>query len=459
MSPANQLSERTHPDPSRRAPRAANRVRRTSAGLILGTVLLLLATPSLSGEQKPRLMLEIESPIAGAVIGDPGGMAFLAGKALALYGEFQTFDIVFVVDVSESTSQPSGADIDGDGEIGVRKGEGYLSILAQVLPLPLTDEGDSILAAEVQAVRVMLDQLDPRTTRVGVVVFAGDGDPLTPDAYTQVPLTSDYGKVRKGLKEILSDGPRGKTNMMTGVFTATVELIGSPSAYSEPREGARRIMIFLTDGEPTLPLEAARNQNARMAIQAARQAARHQIRIDTYAIGEKALGHPVVTVEMAHVTKGVFTPVRHPRDLRAIFEEVNFADIEKLEIYNKTTGRPGDQTMQNADGTFSSLVPMREGMNTLEVYARSTDGTEARRRVRVKFLESGAPQDLNPRLLAQRNRLMENQLLELKRRSLEIQTARDESVRRDLTAEIEQERAAAKERAARQKKELEIAVE
>jgi len=220
MSRANQLTRQACPDPSGKAPLPGSRLRPASAGLILATA-LLLATPSVSGEQKPRLMLEIESPIAGAVIGDPGGMAFVAGKALALYGEFQTFDIVFVVDVSESTSQPSGADIDGDGEIGVRRGESYLSILAQVLPLPLTDEGDSILAAEVQAVRVMLDQLDPRTTRVGVVVFAGDGDPLTPDAYTQVPLTSDYGKVRKGLKDVLNEWPRGKTNTAARAPTAS----------------------------------------------------------------------------------------------------------------------------------------------------------------------------------------------------------------------------------------------
>ena len=425
-------------------------------GLLRHGLLWLFCLAGTTQAAEPsRLMLTIDSPEADAVMGDPGGMAFLSGKAMALFGDFQPFDIMFVIDASESTDAPSGADIDGDGEIGHRRGEGFLGIFGRIPLLPNTDRGDSVLAAEVAAVRILLNQLDPRTTRVGVVVFSGDRDSLTPDAFTQVPLTTDHQKVHRGLDEILDIGPNGMTNMVSAVDLATVELLGLRSAYSERRSGARRIMLFLTDGRPTLPMLNSTIQNARMAIAKAVRAAKLGIRIDTYAIGKDALKEPIVVVEMARVTPGgIFTPIRHPKDLRAIFEEVSFAEIEKLEIRNRSTNTQAEHQIQNPDGTFSALVPVRVGKNTLEVFARSTDGTETRRQVNVTVLGEGPVPELTPRQLAQRNRLLENRLLSLQKRRLEIQTERDEAIRRKL--EIEMEREKAKRRSDELRKELDL---
>jgi hypothetical protein len=404
-------------------------------------------------------MLEIDAPTSGAVIGDPMGAAFVSGRALALFGEYQTFDLVFVIDTSDSTSAPSGADVDGDGIVGERRGAKFLSILARVLPLPNSDKGDSILAAEVAGVRVLLEQLDPRTTRVGLLAFAGDSDALTPDAYTEVPLTTDYGKLEHGLDAIFRRGPKGRTNMVSAVSLATIELLGSQSAYSTKREGAKRVIMFLTDGQPTLPLENSQLENAKMAIQQAVRAAKLDVRIDTFAIGEDALSEPVVVVEMARVTNGVFTPVRNPKDVRAIFEEVSFSEIELLEVRNKTTGALASQLISNADGSFSALLEMKEGENIIEAYARSTDGTAGRHEIRVRFLAGAEPQVLSPRMVAQRNRLLENRLLQLQRRRVDIRTEADEEIRRDLKLEIEKERARAKETADLMRKEIELSVE
>jgi hypothetical protein len=415
--------------------------------------------PKMTSDKPPELMLEIDSPANGAVIGDPMGSAFVSGKALALFGEYQTFDIVFVVDTSDSTAAPSGADIDGDGVIGARRGEKFLSILGRVLPLPNSDKEDSILAAEVAGVRVLLSQLDPRTTRVGIVAFSGDNDALTPDAYTEVPLTTDYDKIEKGLDDIFRRGPKGLTNMVSAVNLATIELLGSQSAYSTKREGAKRVIMFLTDGQPTLPLENSQLQNAKMAIQQAVRAAKLDVRIDTFAIGEDALSEPVVVVEMARVSSGVFTPVKHPKDLRAIFEDVNFSDIDELSVRNKTTNAPASELITNPDGSFSALLPMKDGENVIEAFARSTDGTTGRREIKVKFLAGAEAQELTPRMVAQRNRLLENRLLELQRRRVEIKTEADEEVRRDLQVEIEKERDKAKKAAEKTRKEIELSVE
>jgi hypothetical protein len=341
----------------------------------------------------------------------------------------------------------------------VRRGEKFLSILGRVLPLPNTDDGDSILAAEILAVRTLVDQLDPRTTRVGLVAFSGDNDALTPDAYTEVPLTTDFAKVDRGLDALQRRGPKGLTNMVSAVSIATIELLGSQSAYSTKREGAKRVIMFLTDGQPTLPLENSQLQNAKMAIQQAVRAAKADVRIDTFAIGEEALSEPVVVVEMARVTSGVFTPVRHPKDMRAIFEEVNFSEIEKLEVRNKTRGQLAENLITNPDGSFSALVGVTPGENVLEAYARSSDGTEARRELVVKFLAGAAAQELSPRLLAQRNRLLENRLLELQRRRVEIQTEQEEELRREIRVEIEKEREKARAASEERRKEIELSVE
>jgi len=412
-----------------------------------------------TAEKPPELRLAIDSPANGAVIGDPTGMAFVSGSALALFGEYQTFDIIFVIDTSDSTAEPSGADIDGNGVIGEKRGAKYLSVLGSILPLPNTDKGDSVLAAEIMGCRVLLSQLDPRTTRVGVVSFAGDSDALTPDAITEVPLTTDYKKVERGLDAIYRRGPKGMTNMVSAVNLATIELLGTQSAYSQKRDGAKRVIMFLTDGQPTLPLENSGLQNAKMAIQQAVRAAKFDIRIDTFAIGEDALAEPVVVVEMARVSNGVFTPVRNPKDLRAVFEDVSFSSIERLEVRNKTTGKMAEYVVPNPDGTFSALVPMNTGKNTVEVYARSTDGTEGKREVTVSFLAGAEPQELSPRLLGQRNRLLENRLLDLQRRNVEIQAEANEDTRRALKLEIDHERQQAQEKAEKARKEVDVSVD
>lgn len=415
--------------------------------------------PRRTADKPPELRLAIDSPANGAVIGDPTGMAFVAGSALALFGEYQTFDVIFVVDTSDSTAEPSGADIDGNGVVGERRGAKFLSILGSVIPLPNSDKADSILAAEIAGCRVLLNQLDPRTTRVGLVAFAGDTDALTPDAYTEVPLTTDFKKIERGLDAIYRRGPKGMTNMVTAVNLATIELLGTQSAYSQKRDGAKRVIMFLTDGQPTLPLESSQLQNAKMAIQQAVRAAKFDIRIDTFAIGEEALSEPVVVVEMARVSNGVFTPVRNPKDLRAVFEDVSFSSIERLEVRNKTTGKMADYVVPNPDGSFSALVPMNTGKNTVEVYARSSDGTEGKREVSVSFMAGANPQELSPRLLGQRNRLLENRLLDLQRRNVEIQAEANEDTRRALKVEIDRERKKAQDHAEKVRKDVEVSVD
>ena len=328
------------------------------------------------------------------------------------------------------------------------------------------DAGDSILAAEVASARNLIESFDPRSIRVALITFAGEtrGGPYGPQHYntavTQVPLTTDYDRFRKGLDRVLHQGPSGGTHMAAGVDQATRELLGLRGATSVPNDDAERVVIFLTDGIPTLPYSSgARRENNQAVLRAAKRAASKGIRIYTYGIGPKALDEPVAIVELAGLTGGEFTPVRDPSNLVQAVEQVNFGEIESIVIRNLTTGSPATNVIVQPNGTFTALVPLAVGKNVVRVSARANDGREAEIDRLIHHAPDAKSPPVPPDLVASRNRLLEKRLLELKegRESLEAQQA--EEARRELVVEIENEREKALERARAQRKELELEIE
>jgi hypothetical protein len=410
-----------------------------------------------AGALSTELRLTIDYPGDDTVVTDDEG-AFVAGRALALLGEFRRFDVVLVIDTSDSTRAASGADVNENGVVGEDRVLGIF---------PTTDAGDSILAAEVAAAARVLDSLDPRSTRVGLVTFAGEplpppgvisvGSSGRPDAVTEQPLTTEYASVRKALKRVLERGPDGLTNMTEGVRTAVRELRGFRGGVSKPDPGSEKVVLFFTDGQPTLPYDGgAIAQNVRSVLRAANQARRTDIVIHSFAIGPEALEGPVAAVEMARITSGRFTPVRKPGDLMQVIENVDFANLETLVVRNQTLGRDATELVQKADGGFGALVPVAEGRNVIEVAARATDGSEARAQVVVHHLPGATPVEAPRELVALRNQLLEKRVLNLKRGRVEAERARNEELRRGIELEIERERAEAEARAQQQRRDLRI---
>jgi hypothetical protein len=407
-----------------------------------------------------ELRVEVEYPPPGAVVGNRGG-GFLAGRATAEGGEFQKFDIVLVLDTSGSTAQATGSDVNGNGVVG----KAPLGAVGNIFGLASSDPGDSILSAEILAARQLLQGFDPRTTRVGLVTFAGlpvdrpGGYRRTVQAaVTEEPLTHDYGLVEDAMLRLLHRGPDGMTHMAAGIDQATIELLGLKGAFSDANPEAEKIVLFFTDGRPTLPYEGLERPNNEAVIRAAERARRGGIRIHSFAVGPEALDGPVATVEMAARTDGLFTPVRDPGDLVQVVEVVQLTDIETLHVRNLTTDSDADSVQLSADGSWTALVPLEVGLNDIEVVAVADDGRTARTTIALQHAPGEVDPEIPRELVAQRNRLLERKLLELRRGRIASERAAAEQARKELVVEIQRERAKAAERAARQRKELELEV-
>jgi hypothetical protein len=291
------------------------------------------------------------------------------------------------------------------------------------------------------------------------VTFAGEPVELVPGlrtpvrraAFTEEPLTSDYKRLEGAFARVRERGAHGMTHMAAGVDQATLELLGLEGSLSRADPDSEKVVLFFTDGEPTLPHLGSDAGNVRSVLQSAQRARAAGVRIHSFAIGPEALGGPISTVEMAAITDGLFTPVRHPGRLVRFMEGVSFAHIEQVRIRNGSTGASVSARV-HADGSWDALVPLEEGSNLLEVSARSSDGAEATRSVTVHHRPGAGSPFVPVELVAKHNELLEDRLAALR-------LDRAEAVRRELVLEIERERAEALVRAERQRKELEIEVE
>ena len=365
--------------------------------------------------------------------------AFVAGRALALLGEFRRFDVMLVIDTSDSTRAASGSDVNENGVVGEDR---LLGIF------PTTDAGDSILAAEVAAARRVLQSFDARNTRVGLVTFSGA--PLLPPGTFVVggsvaaPLRSPSSRSRpstgscdKALDHVQARGPEGLTNMTEGVRMAVRELKGFRGGVSQADPDSEKVVLFFTDGQPTLPYDNSPQQNVRSVLRAADQARRAHVTIHSFALGPEALDGPIAAVEMARVSRGRFTPVRKPGDLIQVIENVNFANLDQLTVRNATLDQPAAELVQKADGGFGALVPVQGGRNVIEVWARASDGTEARAQVTIQFLAGAKPVSTPPELVSLRNQLLEKRIVTLRRDRIEAERERQDETRRKLEVEIE----------------------
>jgi Mg-chelatase subunit ChlD len=422
------------------------------AGL-LGAGGLIVALPAAvraaaappSGQSGAPVRVVIQSPQGGERVRNKVHQAPIRGTALAEGEAPLAYDVILVLDVSGSTELPSGADVDGDGELGFDPSRELVEPGTYPEGLKCTDPGDSVFAAELAAARALLASLEPGRVRLGVVTFSGEMNPLTgqraawdqQDAWLEVPLTSDFGAVERALAAIAGRGPFGATNFAAGLRLAIAELAGLGGAKSEPRESARKVVLFLTDGTPTFPIglgSVSDPGDTEAALTAARLAHKAGIAVNTYAIGSQALTEPFAATEIARITLGTFLPVRNPGDIVSFLQAVSFANVDDVVFSNLTTREVSTDVRLAPDGTFSGFVPVREGTNRIRVTALASNGSSGSVDFDLEFETTGLTgRELLLELDRIRNRNKELMLLIERDR---IQSFRQQQ-RKELDLEVE----------------------
>lgn len=130
------------------------------------------------------------------------------------------------------------------------------------------DISNSMLAQDVQPSRLekskrlvsrLVDELD--NDKVGLIVFAGD-------AFTQLPITSDYISAKMFLESI-------SPSLISKQGTAIGQAIGLATRSFTPQEGVGRSIIVITDGE----------NHEGGAVEAAKDAAGKAIQVSVLGVG------------------------------------------------------------------------------------------------------------------------------------------------------------------------------
>ena len=144
---------------------------------LLGFAALAAPAPSAAEAGSP-VRIVVESPLPGSTFENRVHQAPIRGSAVADGERPADFDVMLVIDVSQSTREPSGADVDGDGDLGFDPQLELVEPGKYADDVRCTDPDDSILHAEVVAATALLDTLESDRVRVGVVSFAGEMDAM-----------------------------------------------------------------------------------------------------------------------------------------------------------------------------------------------------------------------------------------------------------------------------------------
>jgi len=235
----------------------------------------------------------------------------------------QGLDVAIAIDTSGSTSDPSGADIDGDGIVGEFRDH------------VMTDRADSLLAAQVAVIKSVVAGSGHYDLRLSIVSFSGKDrfdDPVSaerfPDAILRGKLTSDSQALEAALDRVLKGGSRGTSNFAAAMRRSLEALdVGWSRA---PDDGRRRVVLLLADSAaPVLPgptvylyrtLDGDPNgpfvrTDPHMAV-AAKRAIRSRVVVNTFGLGEAADAVPPhILSRVAGATGGRYRAVSDPTEL------------------------------------------------------------------------------------------------------------------------------------------------
>jgi predicted aspartyl protease len=367
-----------------------------------------------------EVWVELEPSADSVELRSPVPYFDLSGWAGA--GQPLEHDVMVVVDISGSTAVASGSDVDGDGKVGRgrrRKREAWRNFNPAMLS---SDAGDTVLAAELLAMRRLVGRMGPGRTRIGILTFSS-----TPRL--EAPLGSDATLLERTLKTLDSGFGTGGTNMAAAVRMATEALIlGRPGGDAQRHQS----ILILSDGYPTMPVGGPEDA----AWEAAREAADLGIRVYTFALGLGELQPDDVFVEMAMISGGGHVRLDRPGEVVHELALINLTEVTEISIHNLSNGRTARALRVFPDGSFDALVPLQPGENQIQVSARGNEGGEAVAELQVLYHRPEPGDDAESRRFAAEIEAFREKL---KMRTIETLLATRASTRAEAEAEAERE--------------------
>jgi hypothetical protein len=228
--------------------------------------------------------------------------------------EILAADVVIAIDRSTSTRNPTGIDIDGNGQVGEFRDSRF------------TDAGDSLLAAELSAVERLIELARLGGMRFAIVSYSGRAsfpleDSTTPyvdhrDARIEAELTDDPAALQAAVAQVARRGSDGASSFVPAMRLA-VRSLSVPGDENQPPR--RRRVLFLAD-TPTpvryAPMDRIAYDDPRMQLEAQRAIA-SGVSFHSFGIGEAALtpDGPHALAEIAGATGGTYRAVPDPRNL------------------------------------------------------------------------------------------------------------------------------------------------
>jgi hypothetical protein len=340
--------------------------RAPAAAVALAAALAAGAASAQLGDLYGRAWVRVAAPVAqDSAVQLP--LVEVSGQAGARGLESQ--DVILAIDLSDSTLEQSGIDLDGDGEGGAtnvamsdwlgRQPDVRERLLDRVAR---EDFDDSVLMAELAAGYAIVSQADARALRIGIVAFSTHG-------WVVAPLGSSNAQLVEALDHLHWNFfyDLGYTDFAAGLDAAAKAFDASPGA------GRQRSIVFLSDGanagmRPRWDVEER-------ALEAARRAAQRDLRVFAYALGPEAKQELDVYRGMAELTGGRFEKLDRPTEAVARLAAIDFAEVAQLDVENATNGTKARALRSFPDGTFDALVELAPGANRLRFTARAKNGT------------------------------------------------------------------------------------
>ncbi len=334
-------------------------------------------------------------------------------------------DLVIAIDISDSVLHDTGVDVDGDGPEG-RTDPALLTDLARhpaIRPHTLRllgekrDFDDTILASEIEAAKALIERLDPRRFRVGIVTFS-DAVRLA------APVGSSREELLAALDTIRVDFPHGLggTDFSKAIDGSVMALRPGLRGQHGTRDGYERRLgiVFLSDGAPTLPVHSTRAHDR--AIESAAVAGLANVQLYAFALGRDGAEAIPLLERMTELSGGTAESIVRPAELIARLRNLDLARIESLTVRNETTDQPARALRLFPDGSFDGLLGLAPGRNLLRVEARSEDGEDSSAERAVVY-DAGTDSNEDDR-----RRLLEA----LRRRSEELELWRQMEERRRI---------------------------